>query len=216
MAYDALAESVRLIDDPHRAEAPPRLSRRRRSAALAVDVDGDVAATLFVRRGAGGNRQETHVLVREGGRWRLLGGGAGPGPDDVLSHRPPVGQNGQLEPLVLHGTASAARPAVPAPGSGRQVFDSVLRAAHEVRAVQVADRTLPVAWHGWLVIVWGSARAPVAVALDAEGGAIARVRLGFAGARMPLHYRDGAGPAGRFTSARERRVPRPGVAPPAI
>jgi hypothetical protein len=43
MAYDILAESRRLI-----IEGPPaqqvRLSRRRRFAALAVDVDGDIAA----------------------------------------------------------------------------------------------------------------------------------------------------------------------------
>src|SRR3712207_1497735 len=76
VAYDRLAESIRLIEHGV-PEAPARLSRRRRFAPLAVDVDGDVAASLFVVRGAGHFRQEAHVLVRRSGTWTMLGGGGG-------------------------------------------------------------------------------------------------------------------------------------------
>src|SRR3954453_930012 len=52
MVYDALAESVALIET--RALHPIlRLSRRRRFVPMAMDVAGDIAATMFLRRGAG-------------------------------------------------------------------------------------------------------------------------------------------------------------------
>src|SRR4051812_22939246 len=75
MAYDYEAESRKLIAEglPDR---PVSLSRRRRFAPLAVDVDGDVAAARFVRRGVACYWDETHILVGDGtSRWRCAGGG---------------------------------------------------------------------------------------------------------------------------------------------
>lgn len=90
MAYDVLAESVALIEG-RRVEPVRRLTRRRRFAAMAVDVSGDVAATMFARRGVGCVCQEIHVLRRRNGEWEWLGGGGGTGGhDDFLADRPMV------------------------------------------------------------------------------------------------------------------------------
>ncbi len=89
MAYDALAESVALIQSPN-LKPVTRLSRRRRFAAMAVDVAGDIALTMFARRGAGCVSEEIHVLALRHGRWYMLGGGGGNGDDDLLANRPRV------------------------------------------------------------------------------------------------------------------------------
>ena len=44
---------------------------------MAVDVAGDVALTMFARRGAGCVWEEIHVLALRRGRWHMLGGGGG-------------------------------------------------------------------------------------------------------------------------------------------
>src|SRR3954451_19464968 len=76
VAYDVEAESRRLIADglPDR---PVQLSRRRRVAPVAVDVDDDVAGTWFIRRGVGCYWDEVHLLVRDDNGWSYKGGGGG-------------------------------------------------------------------------------------------------------------------------------------------
>ncbi|WP_091647034.1 hypothetical protein [Micromonospora pallida] len=82
MAYDALAESLRLIISGL-PDGPVRLSRRRRFGPVAVDVDGNVAATRFLRRGVGCYWDETHLLaVDNHGAWRTLGGGGSSDDED--------------------------------------------------------------------------------------------------------------------------------------
>lgn len=186
MAYDAFTESVRLIEHG-RQDDPSRLSRRRRFAALAVDVDGDVAAALFVRRGAGVFWQEVHVLAHEHGCWRLLGGGGGSDDDDGLDDRPPAAE--LLDLLVAHGAGSVLRESGLLPWSSRYVHHAVLRAAREVHTVVVAGRTLAVPRHGWLVVVWGSRRPPVATALGLDGRELVSIRLGASYRPMPEWYR---------------------------
>src|SRR3954454_534314 len=93
MSYDALAESLRLLDGAPPAQVA-RLSRRVRFLPLAVDRDGDVAATCFLRRGVSGAALlDTHLLERTADRWRLLGGGGGPG-DHALLPRPGMAESG--------------------------------------------------------------------------------------------------------------------------
>lgn len=87
MAYDAFAESVRLIESRHVVPVL-RLSRRRRFAPMALDVADDVAVTMFARRGVGCLWAETHALSKRDGRWHLLGGGGGTAADDLLARRP--------------------------------------------------------------------------------------------------------------------------------
>lgn len=58
---------------------------------VSVDVDGDVAVTVFLRRAHGGAEWEEHVLTGSGSRWSLLeGGGGGHEELDVLTHPAPV------------------------------------------------------------------------------------------------------------------------------
>lgn len=186
VAYDALKESVRLIKHGM-PDDPARLSRRRRFAALAVDVDGDVAAALFVRRGVGVSWQEVHVLAHEHGCWRLLGGGGGTDDEDGLGDRPPAAE--LLGLLVTDGAGSVLLASGLLPWSSRYVHHAVLRAAREVHTVVVAGRTLAVRRHGWLVVVWGSRRPPVVTALGLDGREVASIRLGASHRPMPEWYR---------------------------
>lgn len=186
VAYDALKESVRLIKHGM-PDDPARLSRRRRFAALAVDVDGDVAAALFVRRGVGVSWQEVHVLAHEHGCWRLLGGGGGTDDEDGLGDRPPAAE--LLGLLVTDGAGSVLLASGLLPWSSRYVHHAVLRAAREVHTVVVAGRTLAVRRHGWLVVVWGSRRPPVVTALGLDGRELASIRLGASHRPMPEWYR---------------------------
>jgi hypothetical protein len=81
VAYDVLAESVALIDAGG-VEPVLRLTRRRRFGAMAVDVAGDVAVTMFARRGVGCIWKEIHVLALRDGEWKWLGGGGSDGDHD--------------------------------------------------------------------------------------------------------------------------------------
>ena len=62
MAYDIVQESVALIE-AGRAEPVRSLTRRRRFAAMALDVSDDLAAAMFARRGVGCVHQEVHTLA---------------------------------------------------------------------------------------------------------------------------------------------------------
>ena len=53
------------------------MSRRRRHPAMAVDVAGDIAVTMFARRSVGCTVEEVHVLALHDGEWMMLGGGGG-------------------------------------------------------------------------------------------------------------------------------------------
>ncbi|MEU2351069.1 hypothetical protein [Modestobacter sp. NPDC049651] len=187
MAYDALAESLALIEHGVTAD-PPRLSRRRRFAPLAVDVDGDVACTLFTRRGVAGFSRETHVLARDGGVWRSLGGGGVDGEDDDgLGDRPPAAELGGH--LVVGGTGSVARSSGGLlPGRARYVHDAELRASREVVRVVVGARELDVPRHGQLVVVWSGRRPPAAVPVLADGRRLPGVPLELRSG--PVAYRD--------------------------
>ena len=189
MAYDALRESVRLIES-RRPEPVLRLSRRRRFAAMAVDVADDVAVTLFARRGVGCVWSETHVLVRRHGSWHLLGGGGGPGDGDLLAHRP-----AQLPvPGALPETTPAVDPGMLAveggggvsdhgartgwwPRGGRWISYLVVRVNAEVASVDADGRDIEVPWHGRVVVV-AAGRGPSMVTLrDGTGGTLGHVGL---------------------------------------
>lgn len=190
MAYDVLAESVALIE-AGRVEPVPRLSRRRRFAAMAVDVAGDVAVSMFARRGVGRIWQEIHVLVLRDGEWTWLGGGGSDGDQDLLADRPAV-----LPRFLGLGSAAVlgADPRVMAVSGSGGVFDdgggtgrssqserwisyAELRVNAQVTSVQVAERLLVVPWHGHVVVVWSGRRPPRVVALDEGGKSGAEMQL---------------------------------------
>jgi hypothetical protein len=175
VAYDAWAESVRLIEDglPDR---PVRLSRRRRFAPVAVDVDGDVAAAWFVRRGVACFWDDTHLLTRDEDGWRLLGGGGGSsgGPWSTEEFERARGRlpAGAIETA---GGSSVRRDGGPWAGWIRA---AELLVGPAVAAVVVDDRRrLAVPYHGRLVVVWAARRPPRLSARDAAGRELASREL---------------------------------------
>ncbi|QDQ97841.1 hypothetical protein [Tomitella fengzijianii] len=194
MAYDALAESVALIES--RSLTPVfRLSRRRRFAAMAVDVDGDVAATMFLRRGAGRVHEEIHILTLRGSTWRLLGGGgAAVSLDDgdaLLAERPSALPQAQLSasdtlrgisrkvmtPGASGGVLDDDGRSGRLPWQGRWIGYTTVQVRRRVERVQVDDRTIPVPWHGQVLIVRRGHRSARIVAYDAEARALGKARL---------------------------------------
>ena len=175
MVYDALAESVTLIEDGLTRDAM-RLSRRRRHAAMAVDVDGNVACTLFLRRGVGQSWLDTHLLVHQHGSWVILGGGGGSVEDDLLADRPTRAALGSR--MLLEGSGAAARNGDRwSPWGSRWVCQAKLRVSDEVKTVIVGQRTLQAPRHGHLVIVWASRRSPIAIAHGVDGRPLTRYHL---------------------------------------
>jgi hypothetical protein len=184
VAYDVLAESVALIE-AGRAEPVSRLSRRRRFAAMAVDVDGDAAATMFARRGVGRICKEINVLALREGEWTWLGGGGGDDDQDLLADRPAVlptylglGVQG-VDPRVMAsnwrgGSSDGGDGTGPSPP--RWISYAEVRVNAEVTSVRVADRLLVVPWHGRVIVVW-SGLPPHVVALDETGKSRAEMQL---------------------------------------
>jgi len=179
VAYDILGESQRLIADglPDR---PVWLSRRRRFAPVAVDVDGDIACTRFVRRGVGCFWDETHLLVHDGGGWRVLGGGGGSsgGPwstDEFERARDRL----SADDVLVEGGAGVWHDfhrRLPWGGRWLQVAELLVGTSVAVIVVD-ARRRLPVPYHGRLVVVWASGRPPRVSARDAAGHELAGVAL---------------------------------------
>lgn len=177
MAYDALAESLRLLEGTP-AAAVARLSRRTRHLPLAVDRDGPVAATMFLRRGVSGEPWlDVHSLeLTRGGAWRILGGGSGNGGDAVLAPRPALAAvPAPAEVLGWRGTLRNAERLMP--WGGKWVRWAQLRVAVEVTSLGVGDRQVAVSAHGAALVVWAGRRPPRVLALDAAGRALQAVAL---------------------------------------
>ncbi len=189
VAYDALAESVALIES--RYLEPVRLSRRRRFAAMAVDVAGDIAATMFARRGVGCFWQETHVLVLRDGQWALLGGGGGTADQDLLADRPAMlpdylrlardaTNGGDPRVIVVKGSGGVLDDGDQAdarPGSGRWISYADVWVNAQVTSVHFCDRSLRVPWHGHVVLVWSGGPPSRVVAHDASGQVLGEVHV---------------------------------------
>ena len=174
MAYDARSEGRRLIADglPDR---PVRLSRRRRFAPVAVDVDGDVAATWFVRRGVACYWDEIHLFAHDHSGWNRLGGGGGQLGRAVVDRRVrPCRADLSAGWIQVTGGASVNRDAGGLlPWGARWIHSAELLVGPEA-AVVVVDgrRRLPVPNHGRLVVVW-TRRPPRVSALDGAGRELA-------------------------------------------
>ena len=186
MSYDALEESVALIESKA-LRAIPRLSRRRRFVPLAVDVAGDIAATMFLRRGAGCVHQEVWQLVLRDQQWHLLGGAGGTSDDDedLLADRPhiiademrgPWNTLPGIDPQVLTGGAGAGgvhdsmgREGM-FPWSGRWISHTTLFASAQVCSTRVDDREITVPWHGRTLVTWVGRKPPKVVSAYAANG----------------------------------------------
>lgn len=176
MAYDPLAESRKMLADG----VPPvtfRLSRRRRFLPVAFDVDGDAAATLFIRRGVSGDPWlESWTLVRRDGEWKLLGGGSGNGHDDLFEPRPPIYE---LEaPTRLLGSGATDSNANRKMPWGRKLIHTAqLRCAAEVERLDLGGRRIAVQDHGVVTLVWTQRRAPRCLAVAGTGEIVGEVPL---------------------------------------
>ena len=189
VAYDAFAESVRLIQS-ERLEPVFRLSRRRRFAPMAVDVAGDVAVTLFARRGVGCVLSETWVLGKRGTLWHLLGGGSGPADDDLLAPRPTQlpeypGQPGTaatgIDPGLIAvdgsgGLHDGQGRADGWPWSGRWIRYVVLRTSADVESLTLEQRTVLVPWHGRVILGSAKRRTPSVIVNGMRGAVLGEVR----------------------------------------
>lgn len=183
-------ESLALIES-RRVEPVRRLTRRRRFAAMALDVVGDTAASMFARRGVGCIWQETHVLALRDGQWTRLGGGGLTSDADLLADRPAVlpdylrlgrdavtGADPQVIAVncsggVLDGCDEPDR----WPDSGRWISYADVRVNAQVTSVQVFDRWLIVPWHGHVLVVWSGGPPPRVVAHDEGGQTLGEVLL---------------------------------------
>lgn len=199
MSYDAWEESTRLIEHGL-PDVPDRLSRRRRFVPLAVDVDGDVAVTMFVRRGVNGEPwRDDWTLCRSQHGWRLLGGGSGNGMDNPLRDRPSAQFDGLWLWMGSGATNRDAGRLLPIPPA-RFIRHTALRVAAEVHAVEVAGRRrIVVPRHGTVCLVWGSRRPPALALLDADGYELERIDLRLVdaqhhGPRLPPPPSLGAAP----------------------
>jgi hypothetical protein len=172
VAYDRLAESRKMIAEGV-PDIPFKLTRRRRFIPVAFDVDGDVAATVFLRRGVNGNPWlESWNLERRDGQWTILGGGAGDGYDEVFEPRQ------SIEGLsVSYGSGWTARDAGRLLPSRRGISRAEMRLAPQVAALRVAKRTIKIPPHGMAIVVWSSRRPPTVTALSSAGEPLGEISL---------------------------------------
>ena len=192
MVYDALAESIALIET--RALHPIlRLSRRRRFVPMAMDVAGDIAATMFLRRGAGCVHEEVWQLSLRDGQWRMLGGGGGTSDDEArLADRPeiipqevhsPWSTLSGIDPQVLAGGGSAGGVHDSGgrngffPWSGRWISYTTLFASAQVRTIRAANREITVPWHGRTLVTWVGRRPPKVSAYDGSGRCLGTAQI---------------------------------------
>ena len=181
MSYDALAESVKLLEGAPAADRA-RLSRRVRHLPLAVDRDGDVAATMFLRRGVNGVPElDVHTLELIDGVWRTLGGGGGPG-DVATEIRPRLADLGSPAVSSSGGGTKRSSGQWLRRRHGSWVWWAELRVAEEVAVLRVDARLVRVAGHGCAVVVW-TREPPRVTALDGSGAVVGVVPLRRPGSR---------------------------------
>jgi hypothetical protein len=179
MAYDVEAESRQLIADGL-PDQPVQLSRRRRFAPVAVDVDDDVACTWFVRRGVGCFWDEIHLLVREDNGWRYQGGGGGSSGEPWSTDEFVQARDELSVGDVRVGGGASVRVDLDRrlPWGGRWLRSAQLLVGRSVAIVVIdAQRRLLVPYHGRVVVVWASRRSPELSARDAAGYELARIVL---------------------------------------
>jgi hypothetical protein len=158
---------------------------------MAVDVAGDVAVTMFARRGVHCTWLDTHVLVFRDGQWALLGGGGGSADEDLLTDRPlelpaspgirrgaTTGADARI--MVVDGGGGVLDSGGNAdrwPWSGRWISYATVRVSGQVTSGRTSDRDLPVPWHGRVVVAWTGRRRPRVVACDESGHPVATAVL---------------------------------------
>ena len=152
-------------------EIPFKLTRRRRFIPVAFDVDGEVAATLFLRRGVSGNPWlEAWSLERRNGEWEVRGGGSGDGYDELFEPRE------SIEGLFVScGSGWTSRGLGRFLPSSRGVSHAEMRLGPQVAALRVRRRTIAIPSHGMAIVVWSTRRPPAITALSSTGESLGEI-----------------------------------------
>jgi len=157
---------------------------------MAVDIAGDVAVTLFARRGVGCVMSETWVLSKHGASWHLLGGGGASAEDDLLAPRPTrlpaalgppetadTGIDTGLVAVDGSGGVHDGQGGVDRwPWSGRWIRYVVLRTSADVESLILDDRTVVVPWHGRVVLALTKRGSPRVIVNGKHGAVLGEVR----------------------------------------
>jgi hypothetical protein len=146
--------------------------------AVAVDVDDDIAVTVFLRRAHGGADWQTHLLARSDRGWRILGGG-GWGLDDLDALTRVAGSTELGGPARADGAGGVAvsRPDL-ANSRARWLSYTMVRTSPDVHSLVVSGRrTIIRPAHGRIAVVWrGRQRLPATV-LGGDGRPLCSMRL---------------------------------------
>ncbi len=186
--YDALAESVSLIERRH-VEAVRHLGPQQPFAAVAVDVADDVAVTMFARRPVDQMCCDTYLLLLRQGRWSLHSGSSGNVDADLLADRPAALRHdlrrsrealvsGDPTVMSLDGSSGDRDTRTHwRAWTGRQIGHAAVRVTEQVGSIVAGGRVLPVPWHGHVVIAWAGHRPPHVIAWDQQGQPLCEARL---------------------------------------
>jgi hypothetical protein len=178
VTYDALAESLRLIDGGPIAGSEP-LTRRHRVLPVALDVDVDIAVTVFLRRAHGGAEWQNHLLSRGSEGWHLLGGGGWGFDDlDVLTRvRTSVELGGPARASGAGGVA-VSRNDLPT-SRARWLSYAMIDTTAAVDRVSLSGlRTVVRPVHGHIVVIWRGAERVSATVLGGSGQTLCTLQLG--------------------------------------
>ncbi|NYH92927.1 hypothetical protein [Actinopolymorpha rutila] len=182
MDEEFLAACRRLIQDGVPPSVPAALEGAARFVPIGVDVDGDVAAvSLMMRRPVGASDGPPGIGVwtfhRNAGEWVLLGGGWRPLDEYPLIDRPSR-RDLRGSYVRIYGWCSTARDAGRRfPWGAKFVRAASLQTSAEVSQIQVGDRRLLVPFHGEVIVVWSTRRAPSAISLDSQGRSLTPIDL---------------------------------------
>lgn len=175
MAYASLEDSIRLLEGGAPAQVL-RLTRRVRHVPVALDRDGGIAVTMFLRRGVSGEPWiDVHCLALVDNAWRWLGGGEGTHGDSILGPRAPFDGAGGVGVIVGGGGVKLEDESIQRDSDWASWAE--LRLPAGIAALQVARRRIPVAAHGAAVVVWTSSQPPWVAGLSDSAAVLGHVPL---------------------------------------
>ena len=143
-----------------------------------VDEDAGVAMVWLLRHpGAPDSAEHALQFEREGG-WRFLGGAGSSARELPLAGRPSASVHGPSTMMRFLSSSASRSRAGPEQQEAGWVSCASFRLATEVGQLQVAERSIPVPDHGYVIVGWRSpsARArPLIVAVGKDGSRLSEL-----------------------------------------